>query len=317
MKLLLPVSLFAAVALTACSYGPQWGEGVSKKKSTITPANPACSTLDDEAVCLARSDCEGRYAGLCPMCTPGTACPPCTDSSFIGCQDRQPVDPCAGLGETQCLANSACEAHYYAVASVCDDPAGSCAGGFMSCSVKSQPTDPCTGLSELQCTSNPLCHANYDTSTCTCPAGTACLPCQVNYLSCSPNLPPQDPCVGLDQATCQMKEPFCQPQYAYLATCPDTDAGPGLCDPISQYVGCVGGARTCESNCDCNVNEYCQVQYVSAEVFSPDGGPVRCNVPQQVGICTPAPSTIPPVDPWPVPVSDGGWAWQDGGVFYP
>lgn len=223
-----------------------------------------------------------------------------------------PSSSCGALDQTSCSANPACELTR-AVCPGCE-AAGNCASTTcLSCRDKPPQHSACGGLNETQCNADPLCRANYTEMA--CPAvmpmdGGPSEDCPRMYDGCSVNLPPQDPCAGQPESLCNA--PFCRPIYG--AGFPIACDPSGNCNsvPPPAYLGCEINITSCDTNCDCAVNEYCRMELMLPEPTGPvvtaDGGTSasRCMAaPLPVGVCTRVPGLGAPVDP---DIQDGGGA---------
>lgn len=223
---------------------------------------------------------------------------------------REPISPqptvCAGLDVDACGANPACEAVRVSCPP-CEVNYNCAATTCFECRDKQHAANPCEGLSETQCQANaPLCFASYLDVACAMvmPQDGGTFECKQPYAGCFMNLPPQDPCAGLPESACVA--PFCRPIYS--ASLPIACDPSGNCNsvPPPGYLGCELNVTSCDSNCDCAVNEYCHVELMEPEpmpVITVDGGvsSARCMAaPLPVGVC----KRVPGIDP--VPVVDAG-----------
>jgi hypothetical protein len=227
-----------------------------------------------------------------------------------------PIVKCDQLDSSSCGANSACELTR-AVCPGCEAN-GTCANTTcLSCRTRGSQNSPCEGRGETQCNADPLCHANYTQYECAMvmpldggPFGG----CPRLFTSCSMNLPPQDPCAGLPPSMCTA--PFCR-QILAQALPASCDAN-GNCqvDTSDQYLGCEVNITSCETNCDCAVNEYCRVTVTHLDPVRPppldDGGYAQPPIPPsdvRSGICERVPGIAPvPVTPTDPDVMDAGSA---------
>jgi hypothetical protein len=170
-----------------------------------TPTPTACTQLSEQ-VCATRADCAPQY--VTEACD-GPGC----GRVYVGCLDR---DPCEGLNEPSCLADSRCEALFRVPgcdrACVPGDPiCGGCGQPqYAGCQTKTTPDCPpvcaifcpygnrvdenlcptcecnpppsgCEALDEATCGATPGCRVERDDEPCVCAAceaGAACPPCE-------------------------------------------------------------------------------------------------------------------------------------------
>lgn len=165
-------------------------------------------------------------------------------------------DPCANVDPAQCESTKGC-----ALVTACPDcaPGSVCpAMCAVSCQSVSVPPVPppslCDGLDEATCKATRGCEPFYGGVCPMCVSGTNCPPCTTGFLGCGEVKPPppSDPCVGLDERSCNMKS-GCQGVYSVcppnaLCACPagaDCYSEPTIFTACQQdAVVCGGGGST-------------------------------------------------------------------------
>jgi hypothetical protein len=198
-----------------------------------------CAGLD-EMTCVATEGCTPIYGGYvcevpCIENPDGSVdCPPCGDPtiSYQGCTSEPIVtDPCAGLGEQECLALPECEAVY------------GDAGGRDGVAPPSDPTDPNSPIAPppsgfLYCQERKVCPA----VACDiyCEWGNVIGPDGCEICECNP--PPA--CADLPEDVCLVTA-GCEPEYIEPCTqvCnPDGECwnctADGVCHPLGEDCEC-------------------------------------------------------------------------------
>jgi hypothetical protein len=155
---------------------------------TPSPSPVVCTQLSEQA-CAATADCAPQYVTETCACAPceGPACEPCTCEPtrvYVGCLDR---DPCEGLNQPSCLADSRCEAIFRVPG--CDRE---CPPGDPTCLGCGQPQ-----YAGCQSKTTPECPATCDIF---CPYGHQYDEDGCELCACNP--PPPNGCEALDEPTC-------------------------------------------------------------------------------------------------------------------
>jgi hypothetical protein len=249
------------------------------------------------AHCQALS-CSDTWSATDPatgICTPLSGC---ADHSTVA--SWQPCDdPCAGLGERDCKAQSVCQSTYYAPQAISGGAGSSGNGLFRSCRAIAQTVDPCASLSQSACSSDSRCQVDFGGSGCDCAAGFQCncppppaptcrskscgeltsadecnarndcttsqpqfLPTPVSSGSTQPKSQPATQCFGLSGCV-GANEQDCQKQRS-CAPAYDSGGHFATCEQQDFSIHC-GSHSDCDGGQRCNVNGICVVEGCAGE----------------------------------------------------